>query len=473
MRSGTALVFLWVTVTTGCGNPVAQGSPPVCESGPPLAGRSIVAIDTKARFQVIDGFGSTQRLFDDPHITETFNPLTGRGAVVVPAPEQAKILAALYTELGLTRVRYNPRDDAVAAGGFPPGLEPVNDNADPNVTDLTKFDFSWKKNDGHIELVKMELPYGVTTYFASPLTLEDWMTESNPEEYVEWAMAILRRWRDQGVEMPFYSIVNEPGYPRSGTWSGNYLREVTKLLGAKLRAEGFRTRIVIPDDVSPAEAWRRAAVILADPAARQYVGALAYHLYDDRSDRDKLKALGETYGIPIWMTEYAFAGPFEWADLVHDEIAEYGASAADIQWGFIGQVSGTNGTLIALTYTGSTYTGFVKTKSFYTMGQFSRFVRPGARRVGVTELVDGLKASAYLNGAEVVIVAITSGAGGQGTTGATTVTFDLQGAPCATTAQGVRTSATEDGRALPPIPVAGNRFEAVLPPGSITTFRVE
>lgn len=463
MRTLTALFLLGLTVTGGCGDPVGGSLAP---------SSSLVSIDTDARFQTIDGFGTTQRLFDDPHIfNDRVDPLTNRAAVVVPAAEQTKILTALYVELGLTRVRYNPRDDAASAQGLPAGIEPVNDNTDPNVTDLTKFDFSWKKNDGHIQLVKMEIPYGVTTYFAAPLTLEDWMTESNPEEYVEWAMAILRRWRDQGVEMPFYSIVNEPGYPRSGIWSGEYLRDVTKLLGARLKAEGFRTKIVIPDDVSPAEAYKRASVILPDPAARQYVGAIAYHLCDDRSNRDKLKVLGETYGIPIWMTEYAFATPFEWADLVHEEIAEYGASAVDMQWGFVGQAGHSSQSptaqFISITSAGDTYTGFIRTKLFYTMGQFSQFVRPGARRIGVTESVNGLKVSAYLNSAEVVIVAITDREATD-----QTVTFEVKGAPCAGSAAGVRTSASEDWAPLKPISVAGNRFEATLERGSITTFRV-
>jgi O-glycosyl hydrolase len=219
--------------------------------------------------------------------------------------------------------------------------------------------------------------------------------------------------------------------------------------------------------VSAAEAYARASIILADPVARQYVGAIAYHLYDDRSNRDQLKALGELYGIQIWMTEYAFAGPFEWADLIQEEIADYGASAADMQWGFFGQWEPAESHLITITHTGNAYTGFVKNKSFYTMGQFSRFLRPGARRVGVAESVDGLSVSAYLNGAEVVIVAITDGA-----VGTQIVTFDVQGAPCARSAAAVRTTGTENWAPLTATPVAGNRFAATLPPGSITTFRV-
>ena len=128
----------------------------------------VVTLDASKRYQTIQGFGTTERLFDDPHVTNTFNPVTRRAGVVVPVSEQARIFDALYKDLGLTRVRYNPRDDQ----GTDVGLEPVNDNSDPNVTDLSKFDFSWKKNDGHIDYVKAVVPRGLTTYYASPLTLE-------------------------------------------------------------------------------------------------------------------------------------------------------------------------------------------------------------------------------------------------------------------------------------------------------------
>ncbi|MEO6527718.1 MAG: hypothetical protein ABIP93_13890 [Gemmatimonadaceae bacterium] len=456
--------------SVGCANSVADADPITgllqqsCVVPALAAGRQLVSVNLDRQFQTMDGFGSTERVFDDPHVTETFNSQTARAGVVVPQAEQAKILAALYTELGLTRVRYNPRDPAP---GKVTGLEPLNDNDNPNLTDLSRFDFGWKNNDAHIAFVKTAQPFGLKVYFASPLTLESWMSEANPEEYVEWAMAIQRRWRDQGLEMPYYSIVNEPGFSGSGIWSAEWLRSTTKLLGAKLRAEGFSTKLVIPDDVSAAEAYRRASIVLADPAARQYVGAIAYHLYDDRSGRDKLKQLGETYSIPVWMTEYALAKPFEWANLIHEEIADYGVSALDMQWGFFGQWESTDSHLITLVHNGSTYQGWRRTKSFYTMGQYSRFVRPGARRVDVTG-AGGLKVTAFKQGDEVVIVLITPDG-----SGSTPVTFDLAGAQCSGKAAGVRTSASEDWAPLPDATLVGGRFEAALAPGSVTTFVVK
>ena len=442
----------------------ADTAGPVCrlEAAPFPSSDASVTVDASRRFQTIQGFGTTERLFDDPHVTNTFDAVTRRAAVIPPPAEQDRILDALYVELGLTRVRYNPRDDQ----GTDVGIEQVNDNADPAVTDLSRFDFSWKKNDGHITYVKAVVPRGVTTFYASPLTLESFMTEANPDEYVEWAMAILRRWRAQGVEMPFYSILNEPGNPRGGvTWSGAWIREVTKRLGAKLKAEGFRTRIVVPDDLNPTEAFARLQTILADPDARQYVGAIAYHLYGS-ADRDKVKRLAEQYGLPVWMTEFSQPDWLGWARTMHAMLADYDAAAVDFMWGFFGQwESGTQ--LVTIRSAGNAYTGFERTKHFFTMGQYSRFVRPGAVRIGAVTADPSLLVTAYQDGPRVVIVAINDAHSDR------TVRFDvISGIPCGNSVQSVRTSETENGRVLPEMQLPVPRFVTTLAAASVTTLVV-
>ncbi len=465
--AGTTLAVLGLGVLA-CSSDVetAPTPPPSANPAPSCVSTTVapsadvvLTLDPSRLRQTIEGFGSTERLFDDPHVTNTFNPATRRAAVVLTAAEQGAILSALYRDLGLTRVRYNPRD----VEGTDVDLEVVNDNADPEVTDLSKFDFSWKKNDGHIAYVKAAIPYGLTTWFASPLTLETWMNESNPAEYVEWAMAILRRWRSQGVEMPYYSIVNEPGYTRSGSWSGAFLLEITKRLGAKLRAEGFRTKLVVPDDVSPLEALSRLQVILPDAEARQSVSAIAYHLYGT-TGRDQVKQLAVQYGLPVWMTEFYQTDWMAWATTMHEMLATYDATAIDYMWGFFGQWEAAS-QLITIRYSGNTYTGFDLTKRYYAMGQYSRFVRPGARRIDATSSDHGVLVTAYTGGAQPAIVVLNTG------TTDKTVRVDLgQGGACSGSVQAVRTSAGDSWRSLPAIPLSAPRFLATLPAASITTF---
>ena len=412
-----------------------------------------VTLDPAQRFQTIHGFGTTQRLFDDPHTTETFNPSTRRAAAIPPASEQAKILDALYRDLGLTRVRFHPE-----------GVEPVNDNADPNRTDLSKFVLAWKAADGHIAAVKSLLSRGVTTYYASPLTVEPWMNESNPDEYVEWAMVMLRHWRQQGLEMPYYSIMNEPGYYGGlKSWSGAWLRDVTKRLGARLAAEGFRTKLVVPDDVSPDNAYPRLQVILADPQARQYLGAVSYHLYGRGNERD-IAQLAKQYGLPVWMSEYSTPDSWrEWASVTHQLLAEYDVSAVDYMWGFFGDWDRSQ--LIRLRVNGSTYVGFDLTRHYYVMGQYSRFVRPGAVRVSATSSDPEVKVVGFLGGEKPIVVVTNTGNRDH------TVRFDLGAAGiCGTRIEAVRTSDSDSWKPLADVTLDQPRFAATVAAGSVTTF---
>ncbi len=96
-----------------------------------------VTIDANMVYQRMDGFGASERVFDDPHVFENFNPVTSRALTVLTPTEQDAVLDRLYVDLQLTRVR--PVSPETAAGV---GIEPQNDNADPNVIDVSKFNFA-------------------------------------------------------------------------------------------------------------------------------------------------------------------------------------------------------------------------------------------------------------------------------------------------------------------------------------------
>ena len=160
-----------------------------------------VTVDAQVFKQTMEGFGHSARYFDDPHLLGgPDRATTPGGGLVMTTAQENDVLDKLYVDLRLNRVR--PHINAL--------IEPINDNGDPSVTDLTKFNFDWLRNDAQIDYVKRARPRGATNSFLSPTWLEPWMNESTPPaEYVEWAMAILRRWRSQGLEMPYWSIVNE------------------------------------------------------------------------------------------------------------------------------------------------------------------------------------------------------------------------------------------------------------------------
>lgn len=408
--------------------------------------------------QTMEGFGASSRVWDDPHVSNA-------GSTSVPAAAQENVLTLLYTDLGLTRMR------PVLDGG----VEPINDNVDPAAFDWTKFHFEWKRTDAHISLVEQARAKGMTTFFVSPVTLEAWMTEDNPDEYVEWALAIMLRWRDRGVELPYFSIINEPGYKRSGIWSAEWMRTVVKRLGARMRQEGFRTMLVIPDDLNPAEAYKRASVVLRDSEARRYVGALAYHLYDTKEtelahDLAHMRNLAAEYGIPIWMTEFSvpndmtFSGAMEWMKIIHKLVATYDVSAVDYMWGFFGAWE-RNHTILSIEFLDGKYVQHHVGPLYYLTGQFSKFVRPGQVRVETHSSSQDLLVTAYKSGAQSVIVAINAGQEDR----RVNVTVTDAVAPLHFSA--IRTTVREFWSELEPIASDTSTFNVALPAQSVTTYR--
>ena len=434
-----------------------------------------VTVDGGVRHQTMDGFGHSQRVFDDPHVFENFNPATGRAATVLTTAQQNEVMDRLYRDLGLTRVR--PVQPDTAAGS---GIEPANDNNDPNVTDPTKFNFEWKRLDAHVDYLARARDRGVDTFFLSPLNRESWMGTStapgstDAAEYGEWLMAQVRRAAARGVRLPYLSVANEPSYGRNAM-SGEFVRDVIKNVGPRLRAEGFDTMFVTTDDVRSSNAAAKARVVLADPAARQYVGALATHLYDEPvSNVGQMEALAAQYDLPLWMTEFSLSGmgsagrpsdAFAWASLMHELISDYDVSAVDYMWGFFGEWEGSSSMLVTLNHTGATYDGYTLNKAYYTTGQFSRFVEPGAERIGAASSDADVQTTAFLNDdGELVIVAINAGGSNEQTT------FSLAGLPGVGRVDAVRTSAGENWAALAPVAADGSTFTAVLPHNSVTTF---
>lgn len=289
-----------------------------------------VTIDPARTYQVIQGFEASNRVGDDPHVSNA--PRTN-----IPPSPRVEIITRLYKDLGLTRVRL------VLDGG----IEPVNDNDDPFVFDWSKFNFEWKHNDAHVAFVR-----DAVSSSRFPLVLEKWMTEHNPDEYVEWAMAILTRWRQLGQEPRSFSVFNEPGNR----------------------------------DCRPSTADVRA-----------------------------IQKLAVTHGIPIWMSEVSeshfqdYGGAITWAMTIHALISEYGVGAVDYMWGFFGSHDVGHG-LIGVQFTDGEYRSYTLTPAHYVTGDFSRFVRPGYVRVNVRSEDPHVLVSAHTGAGSLVIVVINSGA---------------------------------------------------------------
>ena len=427
-------------------------SPVIQTTDPSVTVDVTVTIDPSHTFQTIEGWGISVGSFGDPHVMNV--PFDAVPPLEVPLADQHQILDTLFRGIGLTRGRL---------GTHPRDIETVNDNDDPNVSDLTKFDFSGLKNDTFVEIASDLRSRGMTRWWLSPNAFETWMNENNAAEYVEWAMAIIRRWRDKGMELSYYSIANEPAGIAGPAGNPDYLRHVVTLLGRALKAEGFTTRIVVPDDVNPVEAEARATVILADPEARQYVGALPFHLYGQPlTSIVPLKALSEQYHIPLWMSEYFTHSAMDWAQIVHSLLVDYDVTAVDYLAGILGYDDGAE--LISIDHDVNRYLGYTVHNHFYYFGNYTKYVRPGAVRIAATSSSAEIQPSAFLLAGRATIVAINPAATPM------TVRFNVSGIPDSRGFSAVRSSENEKLLAVPPPVLSGGSMIVTLPAASITTL---
>lgn len=415
------------------------------ESATRVAPTSIVRIDLRATRQTIDGFGSSERVWTDPH-------LANAAVTDVPPSGRVAILNALYRDLGLTRVR--PVLDQ--------GVQPKRG---------APFSFDGKLADSHVAFVEQARRYGLRTFFPGPVYVEPWMTEEDVDAYVEWAMAMLRHWRSLGAEPPYYAPQNEPFI--NGNFSPAWLKNVVVRLGASLRREGFRTKLVVPDDENPDEAYRRAEAILGDPEARKYVGAVAFHVYKgEPADWPRLHALASRHGLPLWMTEWnrkaygSWPEAFDWAETMHRLLTTGGVSAIDYLWAFFGDWVGGE-TMIAIRFDDGTFRGFVRTPVYWITGQWSRFVRPGYRRVGTSSDAGRIPVTAFVGPRRLVVVALNPAESAQ------QARFVVQSGRQVRGRLVYRTSSVDSWRQLHAPVVRKNAFAARLAPRSVTTFVLE
>jgi O-glycosyl hydrolase len=422
----------------GIGSVVAASG---ARGGQSAESSTVVRVDLGARRQVMQGFGSSVRVWSDPHLSKS--PKT-----VVPADAQAAILTALYRRLGLTRSRQS-LDGGIESGPGGP------------------FDFAGKLGEAQAAYIRQAKQYGLRTFFPAPVYAEDWMSGQDVDGYVGYAMGILRYWRSKGVEPPFYSVLNEPQI--TGDFPPQWMHDVVLQLGRRMRSAGIQTKLVIPDDENPGDAYRRAVAVLQDPEARSYVGAIAYHVYRDYSDIGEMRALAAKYGLPLWMTEYQndsyldWSSAFPWAVRVNDLITNGGVSAVDYLWGFFGSWVRTD-TMISIDFDNGVYRSFSYTPIYWITGQFSRFVRPGYRRVATTPASGAVLSSAYSGAGKAVVVLINPGS--QATTSRVVFAHGRLRGPVTA----VRSSASERWHVLPRVALKGSTFSTTLPPLSVTTF---
>lgn len=308
-------------------------------------------------------------------------------------------------DLGLNRLRF----EGLCGNGLTRrSWEWLNDNDDPQVIDWKGFNTEqldarvdewlvpWKRA---VEARGEPFDLYVSPSFfkgGSSGDLPGWML-ADPQEYAEWALALLFRLRDKhGIEANYYSICNEAG--NDNVFSPQVVIRMMKALVPRLRQHGFKTAIQYPESVNAAVAVRYLEAARDDPEVWKWVGLISYHWYgqDNQASMVKLRDFARQRHLPTAQTEFMDLT----IDHLYDDIVLGGVS----YWEIYGLA--TPDYQAALTHVGSnTLHGG---RWYWRFRQVSHFVRPGAVRIACTSSDPALRCLAFEGGRQTALVLINT-----------------------------------------------------------------
>ena len=274
------------------------------------------------------------------------------------------------------------------------------------------------------------------TVMASPWSAPGWMKTTGsvikgtlrPDAYAPFA-EYLRRYIEafaaQGVPIDLISIQNEPHF-EPGDYPGMRLepparaRFVGEFLGPLLQRAGIGTQILDWD-----HNWNESQSplqMLSDSVARRYVAGVAWHCYggevtaqsvvhDAHPDKDTYftECSGGNWAPSfsdnlVWMTQNLIIG------------ATRGWARGVLLWNLAldehhGPHTGGCGDCRGVVTIDSASGAITRNEEYYALAHASRFVRPGARRIGSSSGIEGLESVAFRNsddGSKAVIVVNTA-----------------------------------------------------------------
>lgn len=367
-----------------------------------------ITIDPRKRFQKMEGFGGA---------------FTEAAAVTwqkLPPEKQAEVMQAYFDPdngLGYTMGRTHINSCDFALGNY----------AYAEVAgDFSLEHFSLARDRAAIvPMLKEALRLsGGLKLFASPWSPPAWMktnTQMNgggrllPECRDVWARYYCRYIREYEKEgIPFWGLTvqNEPEASQSWDsclYSAEEERDfVRDYLGPTLQKEGLGHLNLMIWDHNRDGIYERARVVYDDPLAAQYVWGAAFHWYVG-DHFDNLIAVHEAFPDKhlLFSEGCQEGGPHtgEWGvgeRYGHSLINDLNRwTVAWVDWNLVlDERGGPNhvGNYCSAPILVDTQAGLpLYQSSFYYLGHFSRYIRPGAERILHASTTDALETTAFLN----------------------------------------------------------------------------
>lgn len=469
-RSTIATIGVSWTIAAACGqsssNGAGSGSPG--SQGPGSSGSSAAAVETFDAGKA-SGSAPTGSLIVDP--TNPHQGMDGFGAADTWAPGGA--LSAAQGQLF-----FDPQNGI--------GLSILRVGIDVNGTILG--------GDAAYSDVKLAASYGAMVWGApwSP-PAGDKTNDSEIDggtllesDYMSWA-SVLAGFaatvkQQTGVQLYAISAQNEPDFWASYAtclYTPAQMTEFVKVLAPLLAGLDPPVQLIAPEPDTWAHLWGTVGngsgygtAILADPAASSAVNIIATHDYGHRNDTNPSRpAPPSGMSQRIWQTEMSdetaadldITHGIQVATWVYAAIVSGGASAWHYWW-LVNQNTDGEG---LLEQTGTAGDINSPPKRLYTLGNFSKFVRPGYVRADVSgTLPSDTLVAAFQSPSDgtTVIVAINSAAS------STTLPIFVGGTAWPAQVVPWVTSDSDNLASQPAIALSNATFTATLAPESVTTF---
>jgi glucosylceramidase len=369
-------------------------------------------------------------IFVDP--TKTFQTLLGIGGALTDAAAETFFKLPKDKQQEILRAYFDPQNGI----GYSLGRTHINscDFSSDSYTyvktgdkELRSFDIAHDRKYRIPFIKAVQATAGKDfTLFVSPWSPPAWMKSNHdvlhggsllPEFYESWAnyyVKFIEAYESEGIPIWGMTVQNEP--MASQTWeSCIYTTQeerdfVKNDLGPVLESSGLKDKKILVWDHNRNLMFQRSKGVLDDPDAAKYVWGIAFHWYSG-DNFENVRQVTEAYPkMNVLLTE-ACLYPFDLKKINEWHWGEtYGKSMINdfnngavgwTDWNVLLDETGGPNHVNNFCYAplhGDTRTGqLYYMNSYYYIGQFSKFIRPGARRIASSSMLDTLMTTAFLN----------------------------------------------------------------------------
>ena len=390
----------------------------------PLAhaqGSSNISLNAGTTYQTIDGFGTAEVA---PWSGTLYN---------MSSTQQQQILDLLFSQTagaGLSMYRFEV-GAGVTYDNVPDFTIEPNNPGSPGATPAYTWDNS---ADRQVWVAQQAQQRGVSTIYGDAWSAPAFMKDNNNvyglgslcgevscssgdwrQAYANYLLQYIKDYQSDGVTLNDIGFDNEPGGGssyQSMSWTSAQLTDFVKVLGSTLSNANVSTKVACCDEAGYDNSSTAVNSVLADPTAASDLGVATVHGYGTGGVVSPITSATNA-GKHTWQSEYTCVFDTwntlyssgdcpgrSWSDNIYNSLNNGVNSYFD--WIGAGNTHTDNEDLIHITSPSS----YQVSARLWVMGNYSRYVRPGAVRIGASSGDGNMLTTAFQNtdGSYVLVV---------------------------------------------------------------------